>query len=134
MQARVYRNLNNGRWSIQQRINNKWTVIGHAEYVELQDVSVKQSAAGRDRARKQQQRNVHCMAEGTLAYADGFTSFKDRPIAQSPAHRLSDICERYTVTYNPFIHETLVYADSGKDFEHANYAVFTATQKMEVSN
>ena len=128
--SRVYRNLNTGLWSVQQKIGGKWTVVAHAAAVTLCNVTVKQSIAGRDRARRENTRNVHCMAEGSLAYIGQFHNFKGRPVETAPA--VVSGCVR-GITYNPFKHDTLVYRDSEAPYSGSAAAVFSDDQKMYVN-
>jgi len=113
--ARVYRNLNNGQWSIQQRREGKWVVVGYAEHIDMLNPVTRQSVAGRDRARRDGVRNVHCMVEGTLS------NVRAEPMTCTKA-----------ITYNPFKHDTLVYRDTGRDFAAGDFAQFTKEQTMYV--
>jgi len=78
----VYRNLHTGLWSIRHR----GRVVMHASRVLLRDVRFVVSEAGRQRALRTGQRNVHAVARGVVAALEG-----PRPAA------LAD-----RVTYNPF--------------------------------
>lgn len=131
--ARAYRNLNNGRWSIQQRIEGKWVVIGHAASVWLYSVTVHQSDAGRDRARRDGVRNVHCMAEGLLHRVSEFTPLNGRTYTASQVADFPPCHSHNQITYNPFTDQTLRFALSGEDYTGSNYAHFADTQKMYIN-
>jgi len=128
--ARVYRNLNNGQWSIQQRREGKWVVVGYAEHIDMLNPVTRQSVAGRDRARRDGVRNVHCMVEGTLSNVRRFTSLKGRDYtAGGFAEPMT--CTK-AITYNPFKHDTLVYRDTCRDFAAGDFAQFTKEHTMYV--
>ena len=129
--AHVYRNLNNGKWSIRQRIAGKWLVIGHADSVTLEGVTVRQSTAARDAVRKSGQRSVHCWAVGELVAVRGFVGMSERVAALS-ARTAHATCERH-VTYNPHIHATLIYSDTMTPFTASKSAYFSDAARMMVS-
>lgn len=63
--VRVYRNLNNGQYSIVARSGeHKNKVAGHAPAVGLSHARLHLSEAGRRKAVEDRQRNVHAWAEG----------------------------------------------------------------------
>lgn len=129
--ARVYRNLNNGQWSIQQRRDGRWIVVGYAEHIDMVNPVTRQSIAGRDRARRNGVRNVHCMVQGTLNHVRRFTSLKGRDYS-SAGYAEPAICHK-PITYNPFIHATLQYCDTGRDYVGSSAATFTKQQVMLVN-
>lgn len=136
MTTRLYRNLNNGRWSIQQRHEGAWKVIGHAASATMRDVTVRLSKAGQARARRESARNVHLMVEGNLLQVTDFKSLKDRALAAGTACTLTHSTPPSAargVTYNPFVHDTLTYRDNGAAFTTAPLVWFTSAQKMETS-
>lgn len=66
--VRVYRNLNNGKWSIlavKGEYKNK--VVGHLEELSLSDVTFIVSAEGQARVRREGRKNVHAYAQGVLS-------------------------------------------------------------------
>ena len=58
----VYKNLNNGLFSIKQA----GLVVAHVESVTLSDVIFKVNQAGRNRVLKERQKNVHAFAIGLV--------------------------------------------------------------------
>ncbi|OBX64310.1 hypothetical protein A9299_09900 [Moraxella osloensis] len=88
--VKVYKNLHNGMFSIQQ----EGKIIGHAKNVCLKNVSFKVSETGRQRVIKEKQKNVHAFVIGEVVdfiqtdhlngrqisynpYKQGFFYFKD---------------------------------------------------------
>jgi len=66
--VRVYRNLNNGKWSILAMTGEyKNKVVGHIEELSLSDVRFIVSAAGQARVRREGRKNVHAYAQGVLS-------------------------------------------------------------------
>jgi hypothetical protein len=66
-QVRVYRNLNNGRISVQaQDDQNRWKVVAHVQDLVMCQVSLTVRQSGRQRVIAQRQKNVHAWAEGRL--------------------------------------------------------------------
>ena len=65
-QTRVYRNLQNGTMSLQQRVDGRWKVVGHVREAVLQHVTFHLNEAGRQRVIAQRQKNVHAWATGEL--------------------------------------------------------------------
>lgn len=60
--VRVYKNLNNGKFSVQQ----DGKVVCYADHVNLHEISFKVSEAGRQRVIKERQKNVHAYACGKV--------------------------------------------------------------------
>lgn len=84
---RVYRNLNNGKWSLlamEGQYKNK--VVGHLDSLSIADVSFIVSVAGQNKVKRENRRCVH-------AYAQGFLTSLDSPTLNS---------ESSIVTYDPF--------------------------------
>jgi len=66
--VRVYRNLNNGKWSILATSGEyKNKVVGHLDELALSDVTFIVSAAGQARVRREGRKNVHAYAQGLLS-------------------------------------------------------------------
>lgn len=63
--VKVYKNLHNGLWSIQD-VKSK-LVLGHVEYVSLVKCEFKVSEAGRQRVLQEQKKNVHAFVVGHYA-------------------------------------------------------------------
>lgn len=64
--ARIYRNLNNGRMSIQVKLNRSWKVVGHVTSAVMGDVKFHVGEAGRQRVIRTRHKNVHAWGEGLL--------------------------------------------------------------------
>lgn len=91
LKVRVYRNLNNGLWSIKARegeFNNK--VIYHAKTLKLLAVRFIVSEAGRLRVKRDKSKNVHAYAEGIVSKLD---------LELTPDH-----INNVEVTYDPYLH------------------------------
>lgn len=66
-EVQVYRNLNNGKWSIKAlHGEHKGKVVAHLDALGLTSVKFKISEASKRRAIAQQTRNVHAVAIGVL--------------------------------------------------------------------
>ena len=78
--VRVYRNLNNGKMSIQQ--NGK--VVCYADSVLLKNVSFKVSESSRKRVLNTKQRNVHAYAVGELVAFNTAANFEGKDISYNP--------------------------------------------------
>lgn len=86
--VRVYRNLNNGKWSIQAAEGTmKGKVVGHLSYLKLKHVEFKVSLAGRERILKDKRKNV-------CAFAIGYLDSVSKPSLQCCVHN--------EVTFNPY--------------------------------
>lgn len=64
--VRVYRNLNNGKMSVQQKIEKRWIVVGHVTDAIVHNVRFHVSEAGRQRVIEAGRKNVHAWGEGIL--------------------------------------------------------------------
>jgi len=99
----VYKNLHEGCWSVKDRQTGH--VVAHADKVELSNVELKVSQAGRRRVLEEQRKNVHAGLEGTLERLDltGYPS-------QRYVHRQSDSAgsQPQLVTYNPYKYSSFV--------------------------
>lgn len=141
----VYKNLHNGAWSVRDQ-ETGW-VAAHADKVELSDVALKVSQAGRRRVLEEGRKNVHAGVEGTLERVDlrGYpsarttvtaenTALNPRPASSSSPDSASAASrhpsnlatpqappEGELVTYNPFKYSSFVR----KSDEHP---VFTAAR------
>jgi hypothetical protein len=106
----VYYNLHKKKWSIKALegvCKNK--VIGHADVVQLKDVTPKVSQAGRNRVIKEQCKNVHAGITGILT---GYTGLNYLDL-------VGDDCWQ-EITYNPYLYETFVYKDDDIEFKGAD--------------
>jgi hypothetical protein len=93
--VRIYRNLNNGRMSIQAKVRESWKVVGHVQNAILQDVQFRISEAGRQRVIRDGCKNVHAWGEGILL-AEFDTS----------------INAAIDLTYNPYLNATFIQRDT----------------------
>ena len=99
----VYKNLHEGCWSVKDRETGH--VVAHADRVELSDVELKVSQAGRRRVLEEQRKNVHAGLVGTLesVQLSGYPS--QRYVVQgSPSQQPSG----QLVTYNPYKYSSFV--------------------------
>lgn len=64
--TRIYRNLNTGTMSLQQKINKSWLVVGHVTNVAIEYPTFHISKAGKNRVIREKRKNVHAWAEGKL--------------------------------------------------------------------
>lgn len=86
--VRVYRNLNNGKWSIQAATGEyKGKVVGHLDHLTLNNVKFNVSKAGRARILKEKRKNVCAYAIGDLHSIEAPEKFCDQHIE---------------VTFNPY--------------------------------
>jgi hypothetical protein len=123
-------------WSLRQRIDGKWQVVGHCESCVIMGVSVRQSEKARQTVIATGQRSVHCWVTGELVKVTGLVSFKDRVTTlHNMAH--DDIADESMacahVTYNPHINETLIYKATGAEYDGSEWAVFTTEKHMFVA-
>jgi hypothetical protein len=68
------------------------------------------------------------MVHGHLRHVHGFQAFKGRPLRTLDAPIAASTNAHRRITYNPFIHATLVHVDDGSEYLGSRYAVFTAQQ------
>lgn len=115
----VYKNLHADCWSVKDRQTGH--VVAHADRVELSDVELKVSEAGRERVLKEQRKNVHAGVVGTLE-----TLVADMPKLPSATYRFGrrDVsAQAVPITYNPYKYETFVVKASERPVHHADAAV-----------
>ena len=94
-EVRIYRNLLNGRISVQHYTNKKWLLAGHVTDIVLKNVRFKISEPGRQRVLHAKRKNVHAWAIGTAIYvAPCLTSIN---LAYDP-YRCNYFYERETLT------------------------------------
>lgn len=89
--VRIYRNLNNGRMSIQAKVNCRWLVVGHVTDCVLQNVQFSISESGRQRVIREATKNVHAWGQGILV-----AEFDDSVACPVP------------LAYNPYENSTFV--------------------------
>ena len=124
-QARVYKNLNNGLWSIKQKVNGKWVVVGHSREVWLGGVSCTISEARWNHVRSGNHREVFAYMVGDLLHTSGFQPYQDR-VATLEGGEVPQCSNR--VTFRPFEVEKrgFHYVDSGLPFEGSPFAYFSS--------
>lgn len=111
--VQVYRNLNNGRMSVQAQVGGKWKVVGHVTDLALEQISFTVRESGRQRVISQQQKNVHAFAKGVLvAQAD--------PDLDCPVH----------LAYDPYRNSTFVERHSQQPIVQCRYLVVRANQVL----
>lgn len=81
---RVYRNLNNGRMSLQAKIDKSWKVVGHVTDCVIADVKFKVQDSGRQRVIREKRKNVHAWGEGTLLGQFDETIFAPIDLSYNP--------------------------------------------------
>ena len=101
MQVYVYYNLHKHAWSIKALAGkSKGLVIGYAKSVYLGNVKPKVSEAGRQRALREQQKNIHAGLVGDLlCVTDDSNLWRDYPYMGS-THVTQDTRR---VTYDPYV-------------------------------
>lgn len=108
--VKVYKNLNNGLWSIKDAKSG--LVLGHSESVVLEGVKFSVGQKGRERVIKEQQKNVHAYVIG--AYKGTHT--QDNMYAYS----------HVGVTYNPYKDKSFTLkADRTQKLTKASKAVLS---------
>lgn len=109
--VKVYRNLRNGLWSVQQG----GLVVAHTSRIVLWDVSYKVSEAGRLRVLRDKQKNVHAFVVGK--------------IVENLATPVYYTCE---VTYNPYNSGSFTSVDDGRIIQKSHWVVLDvkATKKV----
>jgi hypothetical protein len=103
---RIYRNLNNGRMSIQAKVSKSWKVVGHVTDAVVKDVSFKVVESGRQRVIQEQCKNVHAWGQGVL-------------ISQLEP----DIWAPVDLAYNPYAGSTFIERHTGREIRHCRYLV-----------
>lgn len=136
MDTRVYKNLNTGLWSLKQKVDGKWVVVGHAASVTLNKVTPYVSDARHEHVRSGNYREVFAWLVGELVDVDGVVPYKGREprTADAFAHRPRNRClDR--VTFHPFaeVKRGFFYADTGVEFEYAPTCHFTAAGEVYAS-
>jgi hypothetical protein len=112
---RIYWNLHKKVWSLQDRTTGR--VRNHVTAFTLYDAKFVVRKAGQAKVRREGKKNVHAFAVGTGGLRDGVaTCLSGRP-----------------VTYNPYKHDTFVFADTGEPVTDVHViSVFTRNGKPEV--
>ena len=109
--VRVYWNLHKHCWSVQNRKTGR--VVRHVQACTLADVKFVVRPAGREKVRREGKKNVHAFAAGRYSLKNGLASY-DKGARK--------------VTYNPYVNETFVFAETGEPVTDA-YVVTMATHQ-----
>ena len=127
---KVYRNLNNGKLSIK---NTEGLVVGHCDSIYLTSVEFKVNRKGVERIRKNKRKEVVATANGNIANAEGFVSFKGRYFEGLSTYDyfLKSELLKYAfkdeyvqgnqtarVYFNPYEHDTFYTVESNGDFTY----------------
>jgi len=89
---RSYFNLHKKLFSIQEKVNGRWKVTRHVNFLVLKDVSFKVSEKGRQRVLKEKRKNVHGYVYGTESI-------------------LIDVIPAGNIKYDPYKYSSFVYED-----------------------
>lgn len=118
----VYYNLHKKVWSIKDLKTNK--VIGHSQYVLLQNCTFKVSQKGRERVIRERRKNVHAGIVGTLVASS--------ELGENLNLALSTIKTGHIVRYNPYQFETFVYGFENTPISHSNTVMMCASSVPSV--
>mgnify|MGYP003651554248 FL=1 len=132
----MYRNLNNGKWSLKQRIEGKWVVVGHCDSCVIDGALPFVSIKSRTRCVAKQQREVHAWVEGNLSrMPSGFVPFQDRTVDHRgfTTHVPPYYAHCAPVTYQPFERDCFYHVSHGGEYHGSDFAMFGSDQKMRVS-
>jgi len=110
-QGRVYRNLQNGRMSLQAKVGKNWKVVGHVLDCILENVEFRVVESTRQRILTQQRRTVHAWGQGTLIGVGD-------PIIYAPID----------LTYNPFLSDRFLERGTENCIIHCKYLVVRNNQ------
>ncbi len=100
LRIKAYRNLNNGKISLQCVSNG--LILGHCDAVFMNDVRFVVRESGRLRVLKSHQKNVHAFVIGNIEWVEGFVGFRNRSIiVAAPCERI-DLAGYEAITYNPY--------------------------------
>ena len=114
-EVEVYRNLNNGMWSI--RDSKTKQILAHATAVLLHSPTFHVQPAGRDRVRRERRKNVHAYVKGRYI-----------PPTLTPPTDYDALFKE--TTYDPY-NDDYFMAD-GLPLYQATLARFTENKKLEV--
>jgi hypothetical protein len=104
--TRIYRNLLNGKMSLQQQINKSWLVIGHVTDVVISYPKFYVSEPGRQRVIAEKQKNVHAYSSGLLSNVS-----------------LAKLPELAEIHYCPYSQSYFSWKESGLPIEHTDLLV-----------
>jgi hypothetical protein len=129
MKVRVYRNLNNGKMSIQCCASGH--ILGHCAEAYLLDVAFVVRESGRQRVLKERRKNVHAFATGTLIWATEFTGYRGRTIVGLREGAVLNSYDYEPVRYNPYEMSTFCSLD-GEPIQQAQICLLSAQQGVLV--
>jgi len=122
-QVRIYWNLHKKCWSVQDRKTGR--VINHAETLTLLNAKFVVRKSGQEKVRREGKKNVHAFAVGT-------TVPEKEQISQWVWRQYEDFGGRL-VTYNPYVNDTFVFADTGEPVtEVQTISVYTENDRPKV--
>ncbi|MGA7936028.1 MAG: hypothetical protein WCA35_20915 [Kovacikia sp.] len=101
--CRIYRNLSNGRMSIQAYNGKSWMVVGHVTDCLIRDVVFHINESGRQRVIKKQKKNVHAWGQGIL---------------------IGEFDEAFCpvdLAYNPYVNSTFVERGTDNAIRHCQF-------------
>jgi hypothetical protein len=108
--TRIYRNLQTGTMSLQQKVNKSWLVVGHVTNAAIEYPKFYISQSGKLRVIREQRKNVHAWIEGRLI---GISA---------DSLRLEEI------HYCPYTSDSFSWKKTGKLIESANLFVVIDNQ------
>lgn len=135
MDVKVYKNLHNNKFSI-VALDGEFChkVIGYADALELTDVTLRVSEAGRIRVNAMKQKNVHAYVFGKLRIVQGYDERLDTIPAKLHGTALPEGIE--LIRYNPYLFKSFVRVDSTpelelfKNVDKADHIVLTSTMMI----
>ena len=110
-EARVYRNLHNGHFSVQDYQRGiGWRVAGHTQEILLSNCRFKINQTGRQRVVLEQRKNVHAYIQGVVIDLNDMDSCH----SQYKALR---------VTYNPYLFDSFVLLENSIPIYQVRYCL-----------
>ena len=110
----IYRNLRNGKWSVQYRAGRELKVVAHADNVYMGVCSFVVQEKGNQRVRLEQRKNVHAFVRGVLLDAP------ENLIANPSAGGMVEL------TYNPYKYSSFVRKDTEQPVHSSPFVVLRA--------
>ena len=127
----VYRNLHKKCWSV------RWhgRVIKHVDEIHLENVDLVVQPAGREKVLREKRKNVHAFAKGEVASSiqyllEGWKLTNDNYLVKEKEVTPYNATQ---VVYNPYKHNSFVYADSEEPIFHAERIYLTKKGEVYVS-
>lgn len=104
----VYRNLHNGKWSVQERTSERTKLYTHSDTAIMLDCVFVVQPSGVLRVRKNKRKYVHAFVRGTYSGPDLNT------MEMSVLQNKSNVTDWVGVTYSPYKYYTFVRTDNEK--------------------